>query len=76
MKTYSDSINKMKREPIEIKRPLVEKQKFIGDEVVTKSEFSRQLQIIQRNLNSQTQNIKQMYIQKAPVSELPKDKKT
>lgn len=43
MKAYSESINKNKREPIEVKRPVIERQKFVGDETVTKSEFNRQL---------------------------------
>jgi len=43
MKNYSDSINKMKREPIEIKKPVIQKETFIGEEKITKSEFSRRL---------------------------------
>lgn len=64
MKTYAESVSNMKREPIEINRPVIEKEKFIGDQVTTKSEFNRQLVIIQRNLNAQTQKVKQEHHQK------------
>ncbi len=57
MKNYSDSINKFKREPIEIKRPVTQKQTFIGDEKITKSEFSRRLFQIQRSLKAKTRKV-------------------
>lgn len=67
MKNYSDSINKFKREPIEIKRPVTQKQTFNGDEKITKSEFSRRLFQIQRSLKAKTRKVVESHMRREEI---------